>query len=113
MTKYQVLKRKECEMKINSQIVSGEMVEFVQIPAEGPSQVQVYFVPEGKTDAEILGASALNHENELKARGIGFTGPQSTLNTAESEPEPIMEVKVSSTGKVTAVEISEDTATGE
>jgi len=92
MAKYQVLKRVPWEMKNeNNVMVSGEMVEFVQITKEGPSQVQVYFVPEGKTDMEILGVSAKNHEDELKSRG-GYIGLQSPLSDANIEPESIVDV---------------------
>lgn len=108
MAKFQVLKRIPHQIKDeNNRLISGEMVEFVQIPDEGPSQVQVYFIPEGKTDAEILGVATQHHEDELKERNIGFTGPQSPLNEAETSIEPIMEVSVSRTGAVTAVEVAE------
>lgn len=105
MAKYQVLKRVETSRKMgDGALVPGEMVEFVQIPDEGPSQVQVYFVPSSKTDAEILGESARNHESEIAKRGIGFSGPQGPLDGAVSEPEPIMEVSVSKSGKITVKE---------
>lgn len=105
MPKYQVLKRVETAVKMGDGVlVPGEMVEFVQIPDEGPSQVQVYFVPSSKTDAEILGESARNHEDEIAKRGIGFSGPQGPMNGVVTEPEPIMEVVVSSAGKVTVKE---------
>ena len=94
MAKYQVLKRVPWEMKNEkNELIAGEMVEFVQITEEGPSQVQVYFVPENKTDMEILGVSAKNHEDELKSRG-GYIGLQTPLAEAELEPEPIVEVRV-------------------
>jgi hypothetical protein len=106
MAKFQVLKRVTHQIKDqNNELVSGEMVEFVQIPDEGPAQVQVYFVPEGKTDAEILGVATKHHEDELKEKNIGFTGPQSALNEAETSVEPVMEVSVSKAGKVSVKEV--------
>lgn len=103
MAKYQVLKRKAASMKMeNNVLVEGEMVEYVQIPDQGISQVQVYFVPNGKTDDEVLGVAAVHHEKELKAQGIVFTGPQAQMNGVESEPEPI--VIVDEKGKRVAVE---------
>lgn len=105
MAKFQVLKRIPHQIKDqDNNLVSGEMVEFVQIPDEGPSQVQVYFIPEGKTDAEILGVATKHHEDELKDKNIGFTGPQSPLNEAETVVEPIMEVSVSRTGRISVQE---------
>lgn len=106
MAKFQVLKRVAHQIKDeNNNLVSGEMVEFVQIPDEGPAQVQVYFVPEDKSDEEILGVATKHHEDELKEKNIGFTGPQAPLNEAETTVEPVMEVSVSN-GRVTAKAVS-------
>lgn len=108
MAKYQVLKRTPHQIKdADNQLVSGEMVEFVQIPDEGPAQVQVYFVPENKSDEEILGVAAKHHEDELKEKNIGFTGPQSPLNAVASDVEPVMEVSISN-GRVTTKELAKD-----
>lgn len=90
----------------DNRIVNGEMVEFVQIPDEGPSQVQVYFVPSNKTDEEILGVAAQHHEDELKEKCIGFPGPQAPLNGVETVVEPVMEVIVDE-GKITVKEAPE------
>lgn len=109
MAKFQVLKRVAHQIKDeNNNLVSGEMVEFVQIPDEGPAQVQVYFVPEDKSDEEILGVATKHHEDELKEKNIGFTGPQSPLNEAETSIEPIMEVSVSQAGKVSVKEVVDE-----
>jgi len=106
MAKYKVLKRTPYTTKdADNNPIQGEMVEFVQIPDEGPSQVQVYFVPDGKTDAEILGVAAKHHEDELKARGVGFIGMQSPMNGVPTDPEPIMNVVVSG-NETTAQEAS-------
>lgn len=106
MAKFQVLKRIPHQIKDqDNKLVSGEMVEFVQIPDEGPAQVQVYFVPEDKSDEEILGVATKHHEDELKEKNIGFTGPQAPLNEAETTVEPVMEVSVSN-GRVTAKAVS-------
>lgn len=92
MAKYQVLKRVPHQIKYpNNQLVSGEMVEFVQIPNEGPSQVQVYFVPENMSDEEVLGTSTRHHEEELKRMHILFTGPQSPLNNTKTVVEPVVD----------------------
>jgi hypothetical protein len=108
MAKYQVLKRTPHQIKdADNQLVSGEMVEFVQIPDEGPAQVQVYFVPENKSDEEILGVATKHHEDELSVRGIGFSGPQGPLDGVKTEVEPIMEVSVSQAGKVSVKEVKE------
>jgi hypothetical protein len=109
MAKFQVLKRVAHQIKDeNNNLVSGEMVEFVQIPDEGPAQVQVYFVPEDKSDEEILGAATKHHEDELKEKNIGFTGPQSPLNEAETSIEPVMEVSISQAGKVSVKEVVDE-----
>jgi len=100
MAKYQVLKR----VAHSIDGVAGEMVEFVQIPDEGISQVQIYFVPENKTDADILGVATKHHEDELKAKNIVFQGAQSPMNGIASEVEPMMEVEVKA-GKVTVKEV--------
>jgi len=114
MAKYQVLKRTPHQINdVSNRIVSGEMVEFVQIPDEGPSQVQVYFVPENKTDEEILGFAAKHHEDELKEKSIGFPGPQAPLNGVETEIEPVMEVVVSNTGRISVQEAADQPATEE
>lgn len=103
MAKYQVLKRKAASMKMeNNLLVEGEMVEYVQIPDEGVSQVQVYFVPKGVSDDAVLGVAAVLHETELKKQGIGFTGPQAEMNGVVSEPEEV--VTVDEKGKRVSVE---------
>lgn len=70
------------------------MIEFVQIPDSGISQIQVYFVPNSIPEGEILGESSRHHEAEIKEKGIEFSGPQGPLNGALSVAEPIMEVEV-------------------
>lgn len=103
MPKYKVFKRVPHSAKNeNNELIHGEMVEFVQIPDEGPAQVQVYFVPQGVEDAAILGVASKHHEDELKEKNIGFAGPQSPLNDAVTELEPTMEVVVSKSGLVSA-----------
>lgn len=104
MPKYQVLKRTPYEASVDGRLIPGEMVEFVQIPDEGISQVQVYFVPSDKTDAEILGVATKHHEDELKEKNIVFQGGQAPLNGVPSDVEPLMEVEVSA-GKVTVTEV--------
>lgn len=108
MAKYQVLRRVD-HTAVNyrtGQVEAGKMVEFVQIPEDGLSQVQVYFVPNSIPEAEILGEASRHHEVETKARGGGFEGPQSPLNGAEAVAEPIMQVEVKS-GKITVKEVAE------
>ncbi len=96
MAKYQVIKRTPHQIKDGeNKLVDGEMVEFLQVPDTGISQVQVYFVPSDRTDEEILGFATAHHENELQAKNVGFPGPQAALNGVKSEIEPIVEVEYS------------------
>jgi hypothetical protein len=99
MAKFLVLKRTPVQMKMEGNILSdGELVEFVMIPDTGISQVQVYFVPNDKTDLDILGVATAHHENELGAKNIVFSGPQSPLNGIQSNPEPIVDVSYTANG---------------
>ncbi len=93
MAKYQVLKRVPVQMKDGqNNLIDGEMVEFLQIPDSGISQVQVYFVPSDKTDADILGVATAHHENELQTKNVSFPGPQAPLNGVESNIEELVTV---------------------
>lgn len=105
MAKYQVLKRTPAT-NVNYRTgkpEAGEIVEFIQIPDEGVSQVQVYFVPGSIPEAEILGVSAAHHETEIKEKNIQFQGGASVLNGVPSKIEAVMEVEIKA-GKVTSKE---------
>lgn len=71
------------------------MVEFLMIPenADGPSQVQVYFVPDKMTDEQVLGAAAQHHENEIRERPQSFSAsPQFPVMQAKPEVEEMVQV---------------------